>query len=85
MPNRQEQLALILLKYWDPLQVVDIDIAPEQEYLAEAGELSDLVDSGAGREAIAERLSKRGRELGLVDTQRNERASQAVWEWFNTP
>jgi hypothetical protein len=82
MTDRQAQLALILLREWDPLGIADVDVAPEREYVFEAGGLLDLADSGADFNAIAQLLSERGRELGFPDAQRDERASQAVWEWL---
>ena len=85
MIDRQGELASILLRLWDPLGIADADVAPEREYLYEAGELLDLAAAGAGFDAIAELLCQRGSELGFADAQRDARASQAVWEWLNSP
>jgi hypothetical protein len=77
--------ARILLDHWDPLEVADIDIHPEVEYLHEARRVVALLADDVHRSGLVAHLSDERRGLsGRPDPARDQRAADALRDWWST-
>jgi phosphoribosylamine-glycine ligase len=75
-------VARLLLEQWDPLRVAEADVAPEQEYVHEAGRVVALLQRGADVEEVTAHLTTAVAELSHYnDVDRDRRVAGALLEW----
>jgi hypothetical protein len=69
----------VLLEHWDVLAVAEQDVAPQTEYLHEAGEVLDLLQAGRSADEVAAHLGDAATLLGATpDARRDRLAAEAV-------
>ena len=80
--DAEQKVAWLLLEFWDPLGVADVDYWPEQEYLAEAQQVVARLRRAADLAEVAALLTNA--RLGRVDERRDRRAAAEIVRWWGS-
>ena len=80
-PAPEMEIARILLDSWDPLDVRDIDMQPEAEYIHEAEAVLQILKAGKSENDVVLYLKQAAEELGYA-TERDRTCGNAIWNWW---